>query len=1349
MIPPERQQNNQVNRKPQEIKQSLIDVLKGIFRSASAEKEERAREYLDRPSEQITAQTDISPEKKVRFDTQKARLDDLKQTLNQQGGPEVLEVISTQTQRVAEELGNKSDIVVFQSSFYKQMAKLSIDEEHTLPFARYIAKSVEQITNNDQTSSIRQKAELALEVFVGETGETATALPTLKKIIDGITTSHDRNKVRAYFESEDFPNLARKYGLTEGQITELKEEVARQEAGLNDKIITDESVREHMSDVKQEILKSISDSEQRAKVDVFLLSLPPEKIRLLLKSIPEKVKYEGRGMLRQNSPEETRQSLDSPDNKNESLHIIEGWINEFTAAQGEALTPEQTESIKQYLLGVRNEYFLTFMRNFPPTIYDSANPFRNWMNNMDDDLIVTTLAMMSQSDFMFVEYFRGKIAQFLAGQPERLAEFLDKARAAKNGSREAFSINNFELFDHIMQEVTQSAFYQMGENFRGETYRIIDGNIKNMKTRAATKKQTTLGGVDINFRYTQKEEVSEFGMELTREKVYNEGSLAYATATFMSRTKQLQEVNQNVGEFVKAVEQGKTEDLLTAAGKIDNRTMDFLGQISPIVRTAASAYIRVVRDKIQFNGGQLPPDMFANKDYLKNVIDRELDYNVKTVYDPKMTDEERDIYVRLGKALAFTSGEFQNILANALPPMTALIDRSNMSAELKNKLKTGEKLDLLELKIIAKELKPEFRDFPYRSLLMAMNPVRWLYAWIKDDDYGLFQLGFNPLKPGEEAIDWANNFDNTRAIMNSAFFGLDEKAVKFFDGTYSMPFYKLTSWNHKISLEKRGGVRRLTVDILRRHLSEVSAGGENKLDGKKSMDILKHYSPMLAYRFLTDPPNPNVIDVDWSNSSVDEETEKLFTYMHEYYPTFFIGLEQPHFFRRNELSFVQNIRQYVLQNLDADDQNRTSGYWKMLSREERESEGRIMGGHDPTFMGAKSEHKIAISRDITERMASMLREAELYLQEERIKSEPARKIKLELFFKSENPQTEFPELYNKLVNKIIKQRKGWHSLEASNEELFGLVKQFANDVFYKDQSSLYSGTSYLGNSTDGKKLQIKDYYLKLLNQKMLENPFNWAYLNQAEFNFQGTGIGMVGRNMNDFKTIMEATGYFGELTGSVNDAISQPAKSQEIIEKAFDNLGKKLWELKGSHGLDLSAEIGWLMSAYTMYPFTPSRMRDLPLAGLLGSTLKSWGNFYNDDDIFRALVWDSAKRKKVVDKWLQSPITKHILNPHQKDLKTIGLKETIDVPLVGKVKLPTLLRKYFGKQTKEVYPSGDEYKRYTVDNLKKFAKIESWWVGGRENLGIGYNTLMTIMLYGLIFMFVQAFREGLKSAESK
>jgi len=415
-----------------------------------------------------------------------------------------------------------------------------------------------------------------------------------------------------------------------------------------------------------------------------------------------------------------------------------------------------------------------------------------------------------------------------------------------------------------------------------------------------------------------------------------------------------------------------------------------------------------------------------------------------------------------------------------------------------------------------------------------------------------------------------------------------------------------------------------------------------------------------------------------------------------------------------------------------------------------------MQGSSVTFMGAKSEHQIAITKDILERLNSILRETELFLQEERVGHDNftnTNKANLMEFFQSQDPQITHPELYQRIIDKIIKQRKGWHALEAKPEAIFQVVKQYANEVFY-DSDSIYQSQTFLGNGSSPSK--INEYYLKLLNKNILDNPFNWTYLNQADFNFQGTGTSMLGRNMKDFKTILDVTSYFMSLNKSVNDAISQPDKSVETIEKAFDNLGEKLWEVKGSHG-HLSSEMGWLMSAYTLYPFIPSRVRDLPIVGALSARLiNTWGGFFNNSDMWKGLVWDSAKRKKVVDKWLHSPISKHILSPLQ-DNKQVEPILRDEIPLFKlpfkdknneqvqiKIPLPGPLKKWFGKVTKPYLESD-----FTVDNFKKFSRLESWWVGGKENLGLGYNTLLTILTIGFLMMMFQAVKEGMKEVEIK
>ena len=100
-----------------------------------------------------------------------------------------------------------------------------------------------------------------------------------------------------------------------------------------------------------------------------------------------------------------------------------------------------------------------------------------------------------------------------------------------------------------------------------------------------------------------------------------------------------------------------------------------------------------------------------------------------------------------------------------------------------------------------------------------------------------------------------------------------------------------------------------------------------------------------------------------------------------------------------------------------------------------------------------------------------------------------------------------------------------------------------------------------------------------------------------------------------------------------------------------------------------------------------------------------------------------------------------------------GLKKSLDIgqgkdgkPLLS-IPLPKFLQGLVGRQFDEVYKKGKD--DFSIKSMKSFLKVEDWWVGGKENFGLGYNTLMTIFVIGFLLMMFQAIKEGMKEVEIK
>lgn len=1384
------EQAPQPNNEVADTKKSLIDSIKEFFKSQKPEKEVTAKDYLSEAAEKTNRPH--TPEHKAKHKAQQSKLNSLKTIIQESSlayGQNFAESIINETQRAATELSDKAN-KGFQTRFYQRMANLDIDDQYALPFARYIIQSSDTVQTSDMLSSAKHKTQLALEIFLGETAS-HDSLPTLKKIIYSIYNTHDDKDVQKYFQSDEFSFLCENYGLDKTQIKDIVN--AKQEETKESQ--SEEDPRMDLETHKNELLAGFDSVEDRVSLDIELLSLSSDRILTLLRTV-DKDEAESLSMLQGITDKKRLDKLNEPNqiNRLKKTSAVNQWIDDYIAKHN--YSGEKAQKLKSqvmdYYLKFRNRVYLQKMINYPrPQASYRTDEYNTWIDSLEHNIIAAELMLSSYDPFLYNEYFKGQIAGAIVKNGQ-----LEKAIASAKTNQE-FAIHDEMIYSDVMKDLHQGYLAEMsqeGDQNYARTKGNITSSINRMKMEKKTKQPVSFGRnpfakinknnpnepkqLDITFLYSRNYEDSSEGGYYTEKGFFANRTLAHMTAVYPKTMDELKMAFSTLNEIVKIAEsKGDAEGLTEASAKMTNDLMDAIKDQAPLAYVAMQSYLRIIRQKLASNGMVLTPDMFGSTSYVKSEFSKILEMEIKNAHD--ITDFEKDVYLKMGMGLAFASSEMQSVLSNALPPMVLKINE--LPPSILKKVMNGEMLTIKEQKALQGEFAPTFRDFKYRGLLMNINPLMWLHTWIKYNDYQVFNLAFNPLKTGKNAIDPLDNYKITQDIMFSAFLGLSEDAVEYFDGTYHIPAIELARLNQKMSVEKRGGVRDRVKQLLRKDFVVYKgADGIDRVDGDKAFAKLLKQSPILAYGLLTDKHIADNAHVYWQNQSVEtsklsaafkeEKIKELLDYMHIYYPTFFANIEQPMHFRRKELSFSQAIRDRILTDMGSV-KNRDDGYWLLLNN--LEADEAITESADIHPLGKKYMHENIIgTKRINERLNIIMMELQTYLQEKGDRDLDKRKNLME-FFRAKDQKEYDSGLFKSLDTAVDNVIELYYLQKSDKDKIRQLVVKYAQDMYYgkseANDQSLYHQQKFLGNTKLNKKdskiikdrniglsipddiierngSSIRDYYAKLINNRIIVDPFDWAYLDRTQLNFQATGLKMIGRNTGDYSHgyLPYASAYMGAVE-AIQDAISQPEQSKKIITEAIDKFSDSVHGINNAYSSTDGAQAGWLATAFLTYPFIASRLKDTPLLGKL-PLLHSWATMVNHDDRRHLNAWDSKTRKEVLDHVLQKPWSKAILQYLQDNKKLESIKTHFNIGKI-KVPIPKMLRGLFGRTWEEPFKPGTE--DYSIKSLKSFLKVEDWWTGGKDNFGLGLNTLMTIALIGFLLMMLQAIKEGMKEVEIK
>lgn len=1354
--------NRQEQLSPKEAKELIITIFdKALEQSGLGEQQKDvARSYLEQEPEEIDITSGLSSEQTKKRQEQKDKLEQLKAVLAL--GRDLDEQLDQQMLPlkllgIVNNLANNPNLPGFQMNFFKELIQVSVPESSLIPYARFVLQTAEKIYDDSKREALR-KAKLALEIFIGETDEKEVGFSLVKAIFSALKKSHGIDDISELFAEAEFTAFCNIYGLTEEERRQLQEVLQLAET-------EEDNTREEreLQELKDEILTSFfagdSDAaEKRAKLDLFLLTLAPDsesdhRLSQLMQTAPDP-RYAEMGRL---DPE-------APTKKQQFEKLVEDWITDFEARQKVNLTQKQVRQLKTYFRQYRDtldSYRLGFIRRS----YMMPQSVVNEMQQFDNSLIQAAIMISSNNEFFFREYFKGKVVELMMKKDAETKKKGDESPIEKclrivrgeEGKGASFKINYQDLQREIFKDIRQMLFFALRshEDPYAFLYNQVASSMYRMK--GIVKSNVQLGGLDkkghegvvISFQFEELVEMNMGGYrELVAQHKYN-STYAHIVGTYLARAESFAKLYAGLSEFAKKAESGNAEEILKAAQAISNEQLDLFFLESPIIKYAISSYIRFIKNYLSANGGVLTPDILQRPTYGKKTIDMLLEDDIKSVFP--MTDQEKDIYLSVAKALAIASGDLTTILANTLPPLDTII-REKLPQKLQDKIKNSQPLSIEEVKLVTRELNMSLHDFPFRGLLMAMNPLKWLFGWVNADDYNNYLLGYVPMMPGKEALGPFDMFKISQKIRDAIYYGVDDDVARYFREGWIVPVLELNNLTPNMSLQRLLGWR--THSFIFRHEDvEISIiGGEQKIDGPKTFEKLLQRSPMLAYQFVVVGQTKYMnIAVDWGGKAGLSETEKkayikkILEFCYENHPTFFTQNEERRFFRRDELSFNEELQTRIADELGTEPKD--DGYWLFLSGFERSD--RLVAESQPSRFGDTNWALQTRSRIVFSRMIELFTALETGLYEHKLRHPDGRPVSIKDFIL--NPENDaYKPIRDILVGKIgkIGKQQSLYGLQGSPEDLLKQFIKFAKMAFY-DDDSVYNRNKFSGFLYEkGKGKSILEYYTTLVVEGKMLNPFDWSYMGDTDVWFQRTGLNMIARNVAMFADFL---GYSSKMLNTANAVkdiirIRHPEKGMELAKKALDSFEGTFMKLMGSYGEATADKAAWMTMAYLMQAFTPNRLRDVPIFGML-PVLESWATLMNPDDQFKVNAWTANRRKELFDYAQNRPWQQRIIS--SKNIgrglytKEVGVEKR-KIKIFSKeveIKIPQLLLRAVPSLSvamDELY-SGKGAKDFSATSLRHFLKIERHW--------IATNLFLTIAVVGLFLITLEAIREGIKEAE--
>lgn len=1341
------------NLEPKEIKKTLIERIKAFFTKNKAENQGQILDaYLQQEPEILTNKLEPSQSDKDNRTKQQQRLSNLKQALHNLSttSPEnTPQLLLEQAKQASIQLAHNT--AGFHGQFYQALSELDVKEEQALPYARYLLTVTDVVSTTDPLRSAQQKIKLALEIFVGETGQPNEALPLLKQIINKIAITHDAKthpEIADYFQTPEFVNLCQYYGMSEDQITALMTEIETELLTTTANNVENDQLHRSIPENRQKILEQIKEPSQAVIADTYLLSLNPLQFMQLL-----------RAQVRQ------RKGVDS--------HAIHKFVEQMLSS-APGLTVQNREVLKtslnsyyQILAEVldRSYQYIAPERTFFGFVQQDMNVLQNIVDMDDKSLAAYTefapILTAYGGPQLFVEYYRGKVAEIFQerihhekkGQSED--EYLRQLLA--NGQELTVSSSHFE---ELFKETRKLSLLALIQGEYSNYYSRYNALVTKYKTDPYVKAQLFFGNhLPVAYEYQNIREDSFLGEERIRQiETVRQTSLAYIVPLYLkAEIGSIKEGFEGLQSVIAAAQKGDPAALKEAGAKLSNETMEGL-MAMPEVRTAYQTYMSIVMRRLAANGNILTPDMFKIDRSGKNMLDYQLEQDLKNLF-PRMTDEERTIISTLGKGLTIASGDFLWAISRATPPIrTTLNQLENSSAEvgaIVRKIREGKQVPTmaefaLVKEALRKKLGPSFHDFPFRELLFSLNPYKWAAFWVVVDDYNLTNLAFAPIKLGERLNPVSERWQMGYEVWRSMIYGIPEgkrgDKIAAAINEHLIPSLALDDLAGYMSLSRRAGWRTDAYFFSPEDLVPL-ARNKDKYDLMASFQkILRLRGPTAAWQFANSPLHR--VDFNDANGSQAKALKKdalpqILKHLYLTTPTFFLNHEQSQLFREGE-SFVELVEHDILKKIIGQD----SSVLCFLSSKEQEqilSEANVYGQGGENLIRA---------RRVYDRLLSAVEFAEQALIADGLLA----KGHTFADFINNSQAPEFALTKEKLLRYLSSHLREYYSLQADPEALFKAFISFNQRVFYQ-LDSLFKQHRVFGLQQE--KTDLLAYYRLLIQKKKLD-PFGWEYLYDKDLYFQEVGAKLIGRNVGDLGVYIELTKVFGELNDTIIAAMQKKNQKEgfEMVKNKMKDMVSKFKAFKPTFGDEGTYKAAATMIGYVASVFRCPQIKDLPLIGKIIPYSESYATFSFPDDRWKQAAWGTALMKELVD-----TLDKEGLFPYGKaNFKVSGMSETpqvisdnkvIDFKLPEKilgVKVPEQWRGLPAKFLAKILPAKafpGLYRNYvdlgvgkfTVDNIRKWANVDEKYVN--------INLIATVVVIGFLMMLFAAIKEGMKEAEIK
>lgn len=1336
-----------VNRQPPEIKRSFIDTLEKLFSDPQFNKGPQVENYLKKdPGYQKSTMAEVRQTRQQQQDS----LGELKRIVTNLPEAQDRELLTQNIVKLAKntatELSHKLDIQAFQTSFYKEVVQLPIAEEFALPYARFVAASIDLVDEANMLSSAKHKAQLALEIFIAETGQTVASLPVLKQILQTIQLTHSYPDIAQYFQSEEFRKLCGAYGITQEQTQDLLEGLQQSvEIQSNHR---SETTEESIPQFREKVMDLLSDPHQAVLADTYLLSLTPLQYMQLTRAVVQQERLGDGQALTQF--------------KEQMLTLVPG------------LTPENKTKIEATLLSYYRSMADNLYQSFDKIAPDPRSSFAylsqqlnvlNKITDMDDQSLsaytefapVLTAYAGSQ---MFVEYYRGKVAQLFQEQIVREKQGLSEAQYLQQllSSGQELTISS-DRFEDLFKEARKLALLASIQEEYSVYFRQYEGLVTKYKTDPYVKAQLSFGNrLNIAFEYQNLREDSFLGEERLRQiETVRQTSLAYVVPLYLKgEVGAIIDGFKGLKEVENAALKGDPAAFKAAAELLSNETGETL-MAMPEVRTAYQTYLSILKRRLAANGNVLTPDLFKVDRSYKNALDYQLEQELKYLY-PEMTDEERSIISTLGKGLTIAKGDFLYEIAHATPPIRSTLDKletgSGKVADVIKKMREGrEAPTMAEFALVKEVLKetfsPSFHDFPFRELLFTLNPQKWFAFWVVIDDYNLTNLAFAPIKLGERMSPVSQRWQTGYEVWRALVYGIPngnkgDEIAKIIDKQL-VPALALDDLSTYMSVGRRGGWRN---DAFFYTSEDLEPSSNDQYDLERSFEkILRQRGPTAAWQFV----KSGLHRVDFGKKLTDDEKkafeqrslEKIMVHFQENSPSFFLSHERGHFFRQGE-SFIESVEQVILSKVLNQDQ----AILAFLSTQEREKI-KI----EAQFYGKGGENLVR-SRRIYDRLLSTVE----FVQQTFILEGLAKHGRTFKEFIQDSDRPEFQLIKQKTLKYLEEHVRSYYNLPVDSQDLFAAFVDFNRQIFY-NQNSLFNTHKVAG--LGNKETELKKYYSNLILQKKLD-PFGWEYLYDKDLFFQEIGSKLISRNLGDLGTYLEVTKGFGDLTKAIVAAIQKKNQREgyELVRDEIKKLIPAFKGFKGVYGDEAAYKAATVMLGYVGSVFRGPMVKDLPLIGKIIPFSESYATLSYPDDKWKQASWGTAVMKELID-----TLDKEGLFPYGKsNFRIEGMSETLQVPVGNKVWKFKLPEKIFGvilpnqlhnlpaQALSTILPAKffpGLYRSYgktgagefSVDNIRKWLNVDEKYVT--------LNMISTVLVVGFLMMLFAAIKEGMKEGEIK